>query len=169
MLTIVIATLATSAAIAEGSQRSIPGGTYYVDTGTSRGSCSTVVHLDGTTTVSCVDGSDTSSVHSVKGCDGSTGHGYCAFDEPYETWSGTQLRCSETTAYNVNAGSEAQTCERTGASGGSMTCTDESNTQNVAQADCEGGCGNTSGTGCCCQVGTANCDNSSDCQANTDE
>ena len=166
VLALIIATLATSAALGEGSQLSVPAGIYYIDTGTGSGSCSTVVQLDGTTTVTCVDGSDTASVHSIKGCDGSTGHGYCAFDEPYETWSGSQLNCPNGANYNLSSGQGYQTCERSGSgSGASMTCS--TGTQNVAQADCENGCGSSSGTGCCCQSGTTNCDNSDDCRLDT--
>ena len=147
------ALLAASSVLAASTKVHVEGRTYYVDTGTQEGKCHTQDGARGGREIVCVDGQNMASVSTSTGCLESSGKGYCAEGLPRPSeLAGAQLNCVSGASYFLLVGSEA-TCKMNGKT---KTCQGaESSTS--ASADCEAGCGNTSGAGGCCKAGTSGC------------
>lgn len=148
---------------AEGTTLTTPEGKYYIHTGTTGGSCSTIVDGEQRVGVECTDGSDTAKAYDDAGCSSSSGLGWCAREHAWVSpYSGSQLNCPSGDSYNLHSGVNGDNnCEGDGGSG-AKHCGDAENT-NFAGASCEGGCGNSQGSGCCCKEGTSGCGTGPSC------
>ncbi|GAB4222807.1 MAG: hypothetical protein Kow0062_21550 [Acidobacteriota bacterium] len=127
---------------------------FTVRTGTDSGSCYAEVQPGGGgVTVSCTDAyGNGAAVNSVTGCLWTRGRGLCAPDAEPGAIAAAVLTCENGTRYNVSAGTTSQSCDE---GHDSLTCHDDHG--NSASADCAEGCGNTSGKGCCCRLGSEGC------------
>lgn len=129
--------------------------TYYIHTMTIGGFCQTRLMGGGGVQVTCTDGSIEVAANSVGGCADNNKAGYCAKNEPPTALDGNQLNCGDAD-YQMHSGTDGENnCTGSGETG-SKRCEDASG-ENFAEASCEHGCGNSGGTGCCCEVGSPGC------------
>lgn len=128
--------------------------TYHLHAG-SDDECETALLTDGSTEVTCKDGTDVAILNSRHGCLDSSGDGYCGKDVPYRPeLSGSQLNCPDGASYFLSSGVLLDNdCSFKGETKVCRT----SDGEQYAEATCRDGCGNTRRTGVCCNIGTRGC------------
>jgi hypothetical protein len=139
------------------------GGTVTIHTGGTGGQCAvTPLGGDEGSDAECSDGSgNRASANTVTGCLETEGKGLCALGTvSISLFASNQLHCSGGVSYNMSTGNDEGSCVHT-EGGSSMECDDGDS--NSASADCENGCGDTHGSGCCCREGTAGCGAGKNC------
>lgn len=153
----IVLVISTIVAVAAEYQFTRNNQIYTVRTGTTGGDCLEDYNqvTQAFIGVACMDGDALATATIANGCGSVTFPGLCATQEPEEDplpaylhASGT-LNCPEGVRYHVGTQTEGGGCDFSG-SGNDRAgyCSDgEGNSQEV---DCENGCGDREGTGCCC-------------------
>jgi hypothetical protein len=112
----------------------------------------------------CMDGPHRAVANSLEGCIRTEGRGLCAMAEwvPAEANASAELSCANGSKYNLGTGDDEGSCKKTQ---NGMTCqsTEPDGSVNLAKASCDEGCTQTTGSGCCCSVGSPGCGAGSKC------